>query len=133
MKLHLSGPMTGIKNHNTPTFNHVAGILVDMGYAVFNPATDVSMDLPYRIQLSQNLAWICEEAEGMVVLPKSSDSVGSMVEQRAAEACGLPIWQAELPYFEKPAEFHPLNMAAFAIGRMVQRTPLPHQRQRDGA
>ena len=93
MKLHISGPMTGIENFNRLAFNRVAGVLTDMGHAVFNPATDVPPDLPYRLAIARNLAWICEEADGIVMLPDSGKSPGSRAERQAAMTCGLPIWR----------------------------------------
>ena len=38
MKLHLSGPMTGLEDFNRPEFNRVAEVLQAMGHDVFNPA-----------------------------------------------------------------------------------------------
>ena len=58
---------------------------------VFNPA-ELSEDLPYRLLLSRNLSWICEEAEGMVSLFGCEASKGARAETRVAQACGIPRW-----------------------------------------
>ena len=93
MKLHLSGPMTGIPDYNRPEFNRVAEILRDMGHEVFNPATDISPDTPYRAAIAANLVWICTYAEGMVSLGGYSGSKGARAEAGVAHACGIPRWR----------------------------------------
>ena len=90
MKLHLSGPMTGITDYNRPEFNRVAAILRDLGHEVFNPAEIPIAD--YRAMLLRNLAWICEHAEGMVSLGGYSGSKGARAEAGVAHACGIPRW-----------------------------------------
>lgn len=88
MKLHLSGPMTGLPDFNRAEFNRVAGILGGMGHEVFNPA--VLANGPYRNLLLINLSWICTEAEGIVSLAGWSNSKGARVEAAAAWAIGMP-------------------------------------------
>ena len=92
MRLHLSGPMTGIEHLNRPAFMDVASILRSMGHEPWNPHEEVHPDTEYRLALARNLSWICEEAQGQVLLPGWSDSRGSFTEAHAAQACGLPRW-----------------------------------------
>ena len=113
MKIHISGPMSGVENFNVPLFNRVAGILLDMGHVTFNPATDVPFSDTYRLQIARNLAWICEEAEGMVLLPGAHSSPGSKAERYAAEACKLPVWEWIA------GRFVPFNVAAERIGELA--------------
>ena len=110
MKIHCSGPMTGRPNFNAAMFALVRGKLTDMGHEPFSPPHDVSHDLTYRLCIARNLAWICEEAEGMVLLPGAHSSPGSKAERYAAEACKLPVWE----WIE--GRFVPFNVAAERIG-----------------
>ena len=90
MKLYLSGPMSGLPDYNRPEFNRVATLLRLMDHEVFNPADLKTTS--YRLCLAQGLEWICKEAEGMVSLAGSLDSVGAKVEIKVAQACGLTRW-----------------------------------------
>lgn len=114
MRLHISGPMTGVHELNRPLFARVSGLLVDMGHAPWNPHEEIHPDTGYRPALARNLAFLCDEAEGQVVLPRWQESPGSFAENQVARACKLPIWS-----FESGAEiFRPVNTLASARGTL---------------
>lgn len=105
-KLYLAGPMTGIPSHNFPTFNKAAAILRADGYYVFNPAEvelggfedtrefredgSCPADL-YRKTLTEDLAFICEEADAIAMLPGWEKSKGALAEFATARALGLDV------------------------------------------
>ena len=49
MKLYISGPMTGHKDNNYPTFNQASKELRAIGYQVINPA---------EIDLGEGASWL---------------------------------------------------------------------------
>lgn len=117
MKLYLAGPMRGIPHFNFPAFNAAAAVLRAEGHEVFNPAEkdcerhkhDISADnhsgseqdldkkFGYppggflRMALGEDLAWICAEAEGIVLLPGWESSKGACAEYYTAKALGLAV------------------------------------------
>lgn len=104
MKLYLAGPMRGIPEFNFPAFHAGAEALRMDGHEVFNPAekgaeADViadptlQEDLAFRRKVfAIDLGWICEHAEGVVLLPGWEYSKGARAERAAAEAVGLPVY-----------------------------------------
>lgn len=114
MKLYIAGPMQGIPNFNFPMFNRVAEAARNAGHEVFNPAardierhngTDISADNPtgdikiavenhsfnLRDALGDDLRYICQRADGIVMLPGWEKSNGARAEHATAVALGLTI------------------------------------------
>ena len=91
MKIHISGPMTGIEDMNRPLFNEVANSLRMQEHEVFNPA-EIDKKLSYRAAMMMNLNYICLEAEAVCLLPGCEKSKGSMAERMTAVACGIDIF-----------------------------------------
>jgi uncharacterized protein DUF4406 len=113
MKLYLAGPMRGYPKFNFPAFHRAAAALRARGHFVFSPAekdiqrhgTDISVGnatgseaeaaakhgFNLRIALSEDLAWICAEAEGIALLPGWQKSRGAKAEYAAADALSLAI------------------------------------------
>ena len=113
MKLYLAGPMRGIPEFNFPAFKIAAEILRSRGYEVFNPAekdnerhgTDISKGnttgdetvaakthgFNLREALGVDLAWICEHADGIALLPGWENSKGAKAEHATAVALGLKV------------------------------------------
>lgn len=107
MKLYLAGPMTGIQYFNAPAFADAAFRLRLVGFEVFNPAeNDIANGIELgkfngtenlsehgfslRDILKQDLTWICDNAEGIAVLPGWEKSKGANTEVSLALALGLP-------------------------------------------
>lgn len=109
MRLYLAGPMQGYPEFNFPRFNAVAAALRAQGHTVFNPAekdierhngTDISAGnttgslehvkathgFSLRQALSEDMNYICLEANGIVLLPGWEKSQGAMAEHRCAVA-----------------------------------------------
>lgn len=101
MKTYLAGPMRGYAEHNYPAFREAAKQLRALGYEVFNPAEHAPMPLEgtepeqadIRLWMRQDLAWICEEAEAIVVLPGWERSLGAKAEVATADAIVIPVWE----------------------------------------
>ena len=95
MKIFLSGPMTGIEDYNRPEFARVTEILRGMGHTVYNPGErrQSMVTRPnYRLLLCYGLEWLCNNAEGMVLLSGHEDSLGCAAEVSTARAIKIPIW-----------------------------------------
>lgn len=99
MKLYLAGPMRGIPDFNFPVFNRVATVLRAVGYEVFNPAEKglekhkdaASESLAFRRAVfALDTEWICQEADGIALLPLWHDSKGAKAEEALAAAIGIP-------------------------------------------
>ena len=109
MRVYLAGPMRGIPAFNFPAFDAGAEDLRALGHEVFNPcdrdrnahgndvndsATGDLGDVPQfdlRSALGDDLAWICHEADVVVVLPGWEKSKGATAEVSTAKALGLPV------------------------------------------
>jgi hypothetical protein len=117
MIVYLAGPMRGIPEFNFPLFNHVATVLRARGYTVFNPAerdnerhgVDISKGnaagceklaeeqhgFNLREALADDLEFICQNAEGIVMLPGWENSKGAIAERATAIALGLEVYPYE--------------------------------------
>lgn len=115
MKLYLAGPMRGIAEFNFPAFHAAAKVLRGVGHEVFSPAEkDIERwgHVPanpagdehalekhlgmkpgeaIRVCLGDDLAWICQHAEGIALLPGWQASKGARAERATAEALGLKM------------------------------------------
>jgi hypothetical protein len=113
MKLYLAGPMRGIPEFNFPAFFAAAAKLEAEGHEVFNPAAkdnerygaDISKGnhegradiaasnhgFSLREALGMDLAWICEHADGIALLPGWRNSKGATAEYATAVALGLEV------------------------------------------
>ena len=92
VKIYLSGPMTGLPEFNYPEFNRVAQLLRDQGNVVYNPAEfDYEGEFPIRRAFAEFSAFICLEADKIVLLPGWENSLGVNAELALAKNCGLEI------------------------------------------
>lgn len=112
MKLYLAGPMTGIPEFNFPAFNAAAAALRKQGHYVFNPAErdierhngiDISKGntngdqaeaaakhgFNLRDALHEDCTFICQEADGIAMLPGWERSAGANAEHALAKALSL--------------------------------------------
>lgn len=112
-KVYVGGPMRGIPQFNFPAFHTAAGQLRQLGWIVFNPAekdterhgTDISKGnntgceklaaeqygFDLRVALGDDLAWICEQADAIALLPGWEKSKGATAEHATAVALGLEV------------------------------------------
>ena len=113
MKVYLAGPMRGLPEFNFPAFNAAAADLRSQGHEVFNPAErDV---LAYGVDFSKgnatgseeeatkthgfnlrealgaDMAYICQHAEAIALMPGWKNSKGAQAEYATAMALGLTI------------------------------------------
>ena len=105
MTLYLSGPMTGIQDHNFPLFNAVAHKLRAANAIVYNPAEHFSgrVDLPRHEYMAEDFRKLLEVAsadtpvKGIVLLPGWTGSKGARAEVVVAHEVGLQFfaWQDE--------------------------------------
>ena len=91
MKLYISGPMTGRPGINRPAFNQAAEKLRQAGHTVCSPAEQPD-GLGYHEYMALDLAWICEHAQGVVMLSGWRSSPGAKAEHALAVALGLRVY-----------------------------------------
>lgn len=101
--IYLSGPISGMPEKNHPLFMRVAGCLRGMGHRVYNPRefTWTEPTFPKRKAFAEYCAFICNEADTIVLLPGWQKSKGATTEHGLAENCSLDIiewthWEAAL-------------------------------------
>lgn len=90
-RVYLSGPMTGIAEHNVPAFNAQARRLRAAGYDVVNPA-EVNPDasLSWQQCLRQDMA-LLPTCDTLALLPGWEHSDGAHLELHVAHRLGLRI------------------------------------------
>lgn len=92
MRIYLAGPMRGIEAFNFPAFHAAAAKLRSEGHHVFNPAdTGEPVGWTIRDYLFVDLAWICNHAEAVYLLPGWQNSTGATAERATAKAIGIPV------------------------------------------
>lgn len=113
MRIYIAGPMRGYPEFNFPAFHAAAAKLRADGHTVFNPAeqdmlrhgVDISKGnlhgdeteaarkhgFDLRVALGEDLAWICQHAEAIALLPGWHASDGASAEYAAAIALGLKV------------------------------------------
>lgn len=85
-RVYVSGPMTGVPEHNFPAFREAAQKLAAAGYDVINPAenfggrTDLSRPEYMRLDIEHVL-----QADGIALLPGWRDSAGAKLEVAIAD------------------------------------------------
>lgn len=104
-QVYLSGPMRGYDEFNFPAFLHAAEELRSKGFKVFNPAehelqagfnpkTGLYEDghtATIRELILEDLVWICQFADKVVVLPGWEKSKGAQAEVKTALAIGIEV------------------------------------------
>ena len=112
MKIYLAGPMRGIPEFNYPAFFTAAQLLRDAGHIVFSPAerdidhhggvnigagnhagdeavAAANHGFNLRKAMSDDAAFICNEADAIALLPGWEKSFGANAEWTLAKALGL--------------------------------------------
>lgn len=113
-RIYLAGPMRGLPEFNFPAFHKAAATLRSLGHTVFNPAerdierhdgVDISKGnasgcealaatqhgFDLRTALGEDLAWICQHADAVALLPDWRNSKGATAEHATAVALGLKV------------------------------------------
>ena len=91
MRLYVSGPMTGIENHNFPAFNQAAAKVRALGYYAVNPV-DINPDpaTPWLLCLRADIKALCD-CDGIVLLPGWERSTGAQLELHIAHRLGMSV------------------------------------------
>lgn len=102
--IYISGPITGIPDHNFPAFNAAARSLRDLGFDVFNPAEHGSDGL-WEDFMKRDIAELvkCDALVELPPVPSMPNSKGAALEYHIAKGLGIPCW--DLSGFLKVAEF----------------------------
>jgi Domain of unknown function (DUF4406) len=104
-QVYLSGPMRGYEEFNFPAFISAAKELRAKGYKVYDPAeqelehgfdpkTGLYADgrqVTIRELILEDLVWICQFADKVVVLPGWENSKGAQAEVACARAVGVEV------------------------------------------
>ena len=128
--LYIAGPMRGVPYFNAPAFFEAEAMLTLRGYTVFNPAQrDVEEGLDHKKcpkgsmqeledcdfslsgALAFDLSYVCEKADGVVLLPGWQLSRGAVAELAACQAMGKSTYE----YDAEMRDIVPLEMGGPAI------------------
>lgn len=91
MKLYISGPMTGIAQHNFPAFNMANSWLKQVGYETENPAAKgVIEEWTWEDYLKYDIHKLIE-CQGIATLNGWSRSKGANLEVHIARALSMPV------------------------------------------
>ena len=96
MKYYLSGPMTGIENHNFPLFNQVAENLRQCHHDIVNPAELGEMPEPtgkptdWYWYLKRDIKAMID-CDAVILLPNWNESRGARLEVHVAHQLDLYI------------------------------------------
>ena len=114
-KVYLAGPMRGIPAYNFPAFFAAERAIREEspGTFVFNPARNdcehygldpedprragdklqsEHYNFSIRTALSQDLAWICQNANALILLPNWETSNGALAERACCLALDIPVY-----------------------------------------
>lgn len=95
MRVYLSGPMSGILEHNFPAFNAEAARLRGMGLEVVNPAEiNPGGEKSWEECLRADIKALCD-CDAIALLPGWEQSNGAHLELHIAHRLGLEIMSAD--------------------------------------
>lgn len=94
---YLSGPMTGIAEHNYPAFRAAAKELRGRGYRILSPheeepCTDHENPMPWSFYIRRDLLAMLLQCDSVAFLPGWETSAGAQLEYSVAKACGYLIY-----------------------------------------
>lgn len=94
-RVYISGPMTGMPEHNFPAFNAEAARLRALGYQVINPA-EINPDgtKPWKECLREDIKHLCD-CDTIALLPGWENSQGAHLELHISHRIGSRIVQAK--------------------------------------
>ena len=102
--IYISGPMTGMPDHNYPLFNLVAAELRMRGHEVINPAEldaleDVPGSMPWEWYLRRDLKAMLD-CDTLVLLPEWRISRGAKLEVYVANKLKMNIYEIDINDFK---------------------------------
>lgn len=92
--LYVSGPMTGITDHNFPAFRAATAQLIEAGYTVIDPAYGTDPEYSWADYLRRGLRDVLD-ADGVALLDGWQNSPGAVLEVHVAEALGMGCARVE--------------------------------------
>lgn len=99
MRIYLSGPMTGLPDHNFPAFEAARLQLRAEGFEVLCPAEAGKVDgWAWEQYLRRDLRMVLD-AEAVIVLPGWEKSRGARLETHVAEGLGMPVVRFEHRFY----------------------------------
>lgn len=91
MRIYLSGPMTGIEDHNFPAFWRAAELLRTLGYEVVSPAEiNAETGGHWHQYLRADIRALCD-CDALALLPGWERSAGAHLELHVAHRLALQI------------------------------------------
>ena len=98
---YLSGPMTGIAEHNFPHFHTVAAALRLLGHTIVNPAEiNVASAGDWHRCLRADIRALCD-CTGIVMLAGWEASQGAQLELHIAHRLGLQVYPSVNAFLEE--------------------------------
>ena len=93
--VYISGPMTGIPEHNLPAFNERAKAWRDAGWFVRNPAEEAEKyTVERRSEFLKNDIRSILDSDAIAILPGWQKSEGALMEVHIARTLGMPVYDA---------------------------------------
>lgn len=94
MIIYISGPMTGMPDHNYDFFDDVAADFRRLGFEVINPAENFggATDLPRDVYMRRDFSSLAR-AHGIVMLPGWQESEGARLEAMVAQELGMAFFE----------------------------------------
>lgn len=99
---YLSGPMTGIEDHNKPMFNAAAKYLREQGFTVLNPAELDDLIPKHELEkwqwedyLRRDLIAMLQRCRNIILLPDWQKSDGANLEYHLFHSLKREIWYIE--------------------------------------
>lgn len=92
--IYISGPMTGIEDHNFPAFHSEAARLRALGYFVVSPAEFANIGKSWEACLRFDLIQLCLSCDTVALLPGWINSKGARLERDVGERLAMKIVDA---------------------------------------
>ena len=109
MKLYISGPMTGVRHWNHPTFQAATRCFRALGHSVVCPTEVFNGDTgrPWHEYMRKHLSDL-PQCDGIALLPGWKTSRGAVIEALVAKICQLHTTMVlEIPVAkDQPREFY---------------------------
>lgn len=125
--VYLSGPMSGIQEHNFPEFNRFAKAIRALGFKVINPAESFGgrIDLPRETYLRKDFSDILglpKDAGRVFFMPGWDGSDGCKDEFLLAKRIGLGCFEVSLSCCGRMLEFCEMEKMDVCV-RFIKETP----------